>query len=63
LGAQKPQIIQETKPGQSPSFIPRQKSSQPVKNEKRVLETNSNEPQNPPSDWLEPKIFKGSSNI
>lgn len=57
LGAQKPQI----------SFSKQNELNRPKNlknvNEKNVLEENSNQPQKPPAEWLEPKIFKGSSNV
>ena len=33
------------------------------KNERKVVGVNQNQPLSPPADWLEPKIYKGSSNV
>lgn len=71
LGAQKP-IDQPSRPQESfrpkPSQAwPRQRNiPQPMARvEKKVVDMGEEQPQikNPPSDWFEPKIYKGSSNV
>lgn len=59
LGAQKPPETQFAKPQENlPS---KQKVWQPK--EVRKVEEINRQPQTPPSDWFEPKIYKGSSNV
>lgn len=65
LGAQKPSASQppsqvQGAPGQ---VSQKQKVWPQPKNERKVVEASQNPPQNPPADWFEPKIFKGSSNV
>lgn len=54
LGAQKPS---------SESIPQKQKVWLPPKNERKTVDVSQNQSPPPPADWLEPKIYKGSSSV